>query len=409
MQVVYCAAHGGFARERVALGGGAAVFEHLVSEWSRTHPFTLHTVTPAILESRAPSGRDLIRFGERQYAAFCNEFERATTKEVLRHNPSETAVLVNDISEGPDFAKLATAGFRLFTIYHVDVVAYITNIHLRGAIRPETTVRWHRRLRPFLPAMARLVWDKQEASVRHSTGLILPSEEMREMLLRCYPECSPQKIHILPWGVFESDEAGQERLAPGALREELGIPADGRVLLTLSRISPEKGLDLLLDALIEWEGRPDYPRYPLWLVICGEAAYMQGQGFFERLKILAAKLKRTRVAFPGYVTGVKKRAMFEMADLYVFPSRHESYGLTLLEALAAGLPAVCLDHHGARSVMSGEFGRIVGPRDLRAAIAEILGMDEDARRNMGAAARSFAATQRFSESAARIAKLLAAE
>ena len=58
---------------------------------------------------------------------------------------------------------------------------------------------------------------------------------------------------------------------------------------------------------------------------------------------LAARLKRTRVVFPGYVTGERKRAFFALADLYVFPSRHESYGLTLLEALAAGLPAVCLD------------------------------------------------------------------
>ena len=40
------------------------------------------------------------------------------------------------------------------------------------------------------------------------------------------------------------------------------------------------------------------------------------------------------MVFPGYVTGERKRAFFALADLYVFPSRHESYGLTLLEALA---------------------------------------------------------------------------
>ena len=54
-------------------------------------------------------------------------------------------MLVNDISEGPDFAVLAARGFRIFTIYHVDVVAYVASIYLRGRIRPETTVRLYRR------------------------------------------------------------------------------------------------------------------------------------------------------------------------------------------------------------------------------------------------------------------------
>ena len=137
------------------------------------------------------------------------------------------------------------------------------------------------------------------------------------------------------------------------------MPDNARVLLTLSRISPEKGQDLLLEALLEWERRDDFPAYPLWLFVCGDAAFMQGQRFFEKLRERAARLKRTRVVFPGYVTGERKRAFLALADLYVFPSRHESYGLTLMEALAAGLPAVCLDTTGARSVMREEFGALV--------------------------------------------------
>ena len=94
--------------------------------------------------------------------------------------------------------------------------------------------------------------------------------------------------------------------------------------------------------------------------------------FFEKLHRRAARLKRTRVVFPGYVTGERKRAFLALADLYVFPSRHESYGLTLMEALAAGLPAVCLDTTGARSVMREEFGALVPESGLRAAIARLL-------------------------------------
>lgn len=406
MRVLYTAAHGGFARENVPLGGGGAVCDHLVAEWSRTRPFDLELVTPAILGARAPSGRDLVAYGERDYAAFCRAFGDAATAYVLRHDPSSTVVLVNDVSEGPDFATLAARGFRVFTIYHVDVVAYVASIYLRGWVAPETTVRWYGRLRPVLPSLTKLIWEKQEASVRHSRGLIVPSEGMRRILLRSYPECAPEKIHVLPWGAWDdSDPDNGAPLDPSALRREYGVPAEALVLLTLSRISPEKGQDVLLKALLEWERRTDFPRRPLWLFLCGDAAYMQGRRYLEHLKLLASRLRRTRVVFPGHVSGARKKAFFALADLYVFPSRHESYGLTLLEALAAGLPAVCLDHEGARSVMREEFGRIVQPSGLRAAIAELLG-DKSLREKMGQAARAYAATQRFSDSAARVAGLL---
>ena len=403
LTVLYTAAHGGFASQAVPLGGGAAVCDHLVEEWSRTRPFELRLITPAALGASAPSGRDLVRFGERDYARFSRAFERMATEKILRHDPATTVVLSNDVSEGPDFAALAGRGYRVYTIYHVDVVAYVAASYLRGLIRPETTVRWYPRLRLLLPAMARLVWAKQEASVRHSRGLIMPSEGMRQTMLRCYSFCPPEKIRVLPWGAWSEHFSADA--AP--LRREFGVPGDAHVLLTLSRISPEKGQDLLLDALFEWEQRDDFPGRSPWLFICGDAAFMQGQRFFDRLKRSAARLRKTRVIFPGYVTGARKAAFFAMADLFVFPSRFESYGLTLLEALAAGLPAVCLDHVGARSVMRDDFGALVKPADLRPAIARLLA-DESARQRMGQAAREFAQGERFSDRAAELAGILMA-
>ena len=405
MTVLYAAAHGGFAGQAVPLGGGAAVFDHLVEEWERTRPFALRTITPSILGGisgeEAPSGRDLVRFGEREYARFCGAFERAATEEILRHDPAETVVLSNDVSEGPDFEALARRGYRIYTIYHVDVVAYIAAIYLRGWIRPETTVRWYPRLRSLMPSLAKLIWEKQEASVRYSRGLIVPSAPMRETLLRCYASCPKEKIHVLPWGAWDLAAP----VDPEPLRREFGVPEGARVLLTLSRISPEKGQDLLLDALLEWEGRADYPSRPVWLFVCGEAAFMQGQHYLEDLKRRAARLRRTRVVFPGHVVSERKRMFLSMADLFVFPSRHESYGLTLLEALGAGLPAVCLDHHGARSVMREEFGALVRPTELRAALALLLADDSGLKR-MGEAARAFAKDERFSDRAAELARLL---
>jgi glycosyltransferase involved in cell wall biosynthesis len=209
---------------------------------------------------------------------------------------------------------------------------------------------------------------------------------------------------VLPWGAPDPLDDG----AAVDLRREYGVPDDALVLVTLSRISPEKGQDLLLRALAEWERRPDFPQRPLWLFLCGDAAFMQGVRFRRRLESLAARLRRTRVVFPGHVTGARKQAFFALADLYVFPSRHESYGLTLAEALRAGVPAICLDHHGAREVMRPECGLLV-PRDqLREGLARLLG-DAALRAQMAQAARAYGATLRFSDAAAELADLLRAE
>jgi glycosyltransferase involved in cell wall biosynthesis len=394
--ILYTAAHGGFSNEAAPLGGGAAVFDNLVADWSRTQPFSFRTITPSILAG-SPSGRELTNFGERDYARFCYAFEDAATSEILQHDPATTVVLANDVSEGPRFAELGLRGYRVFTIYHVDVVNYVAAMYLGGWIAPETTVRWERRVRPFLPRIAQLVWEKQEASVRHSKGLIVPSEGMRDVLLRCYPDCPREKIHVLPWGLLEPPLAC-DSLSVNALREEFGVPRDAKVLVTLSRISPEKGQDLLLESLLEWDP-------PIWIFICGGAAYMQGKRFLDKLKRLASRFRRARVVFPGHVTGARKRAFFALADLYVFPSRHESYGLTLLEALASGTPAVCLDSVGARSVMREEFGVVVRRHELRGAIEKLLA-DDALRGKMGGAACEFAATQKFAHTAATLAHLL---
>lgn len=402
--VYFTAAHGGFGREKAPLGGGAAVFEQLVAEWQRTQPFELRPLTPAILGANAPSGIDLTRFNELRYAEFSREFERAATDEILKIDPENAVVLANDISEGPDFRKLADRGYRIFTIFHVDVVDYVSRLYFKGRLAPETTVRWYPRLRRVMPGMAALVWDKQQAVVERSRGLIVPSQRMRDVLLRCYPSCEADKIHVLPWGNWHPAEPPDPAVVE-TLRKELRLPSNAQVVLTLSRVSPEKGQDLLLESLIEWERRAAIPAVPLYVVICGDAAFMGGQKHMAKLRKLAAKLKHVRVLFPGHVTGERKRAFFALADIYVFPSRHESYGLTLIEAMAAGLPSVSLDTYGARSVIHPDFGLIVKDHELAPAILRLLS-DREGRRRMGATAQAYAERERFSDRAAELAEIL---
>lgn len=403
MLLLYTAAHGVPGSERFPLGGGAAICRMLRDEWSATQPFPFRILGPELLGANSPSGADLVRYSESDYARFCRRLEAATTEEILRHDPRTTVVLANDVSEGPAFRRLAAAGYSIATIYHVDVVAYIANIYLRGWLTPQTTVRCYDALaRLPLPNVLRLVWEKQRDSVECSRKLIVPSAQMVDVMRACYPHLPPEKFLVLPWGSPTTSTATAEETA--ALRNEFAIPPDAHVLLALSRISPEKGQDLLLEALLEWERQPDFPTRPVYLFLCGEAAFMKGRQHLQRLQSLAARLRRVKTFFPGHVTGPRKAAFFSLADLYVFPSRHESYGLTLMEAFQAGLPAVTMDHHGARELMRPEFGAVAtSPTTLWQSIAHLL-TNPAQREAMSQAVRSFANTTPFSETAALLAK-----
>ena len=414
--VLYIAAHGGFAGQSVPLGGGAAIANLLGDEWSRSRPFDLRLIGPAILGPSAPSAHDIVSFNEHRYAAFCEAFREAATREALKYDPASTAILVNDISEGPDFERLALAGFRIVTIYHVDVVAYIASIYLRGWIRPETLTRWWERLRSLslgraAPTIPRLIFEQQRASLLWSERVIVPSSDMKSIMLRCYPETPPDRIEVLPWGCPPPPPGEAEDAGAAALRAEYGIEPGAHVLLCLSRISPEKGQDFLLRTLLEWEQAASFPSRPVWLFICGAAAFMNGRGYERRLRDLAGRLKKVRVVFPGYVTGARKLAFFSLAHVYLFPSSHESYGLTLMEALGCGLPAICRDHACARQIVAPEFGIIVpgsGPSarlGFRNAITQLL-LDDSLRDSMARSAAAWASQRPFSESAARLSALL---
>jgi glycosyltransferase involved in cell wall biosynthesis len=211
--------------------------------------------------------------------------------------------------------------------------------------------------------------------------------------------CDEDFVEVIPWGTWAADPDPEAlRTEAAAIRAEYQV--EGPIVLALSRISPEKGQDQLLLAL------RDYPE-PLTVFICGDAAFMQGRRHLEHLHRLAARLPRhVQVHFPGHVTGLRKHGFFAVAALYVFPSRHESYGLTLLEALHSGLPAVCLDHQGSRDIVRNEFGRIVKPGTLARTIHDLLSAKPGHLAGMGAAARRFALEHPFSNAAAKIAAIL---
>ena len=432
--LIFVGSHLGYPMDRTPLGGGAMVGLQLARHWKPDASWRLvvlgsgpevpvHAVEYVRL---APRAEGLVELGELEYARFCADFETETTEWILERTrefkPSETAIVVNDISEGPTLGRLTRAGYRVLSIWHVDVVDYFNKLYLRRFMAPERLTRVHEKLRAagvewILPAVLNLVFDKQRETVVHSTRIIVPSTAMVDTIKRCYGELIgdeelQRRVKVIPWGVWAEDPSEADVNRADELRDYHEIGPDTFVLMTLSRISPEKGIHLLLEALRQLETNGRLAGKDVRLFICGEPAFMMGQSYHKKVKAAAAKLKQVKVYFPGYLDAAAKRAYLRLPHLFVSPSIHESYGLNVVEAMHAGLPVLASDHYGVRDTLPAEAGRLVhyptpkkAPPLLGAAILELMS-DRAKLEKMGKAAR--AATEAMPFAAAAEAVRLAA-
>lgn len=104
-----------------------------------------------------------------------------------------------------------------------------------------------------------------------------------------------------------------------------------------------------------------------------------------------------RVAWLGELAASRLRHVYAACDLLVWPGVNEAYGMTFLEAQAAGLPAVAGDAGGVREVIrDGETGVLVGGNDCGALAKAVRGLLDDPvrRRDMGRRGRKFVRDER---------------
>jgi len=109
--------------------------------------------------------------------------------------------------------------------------------------------------------------------------------------------------------------------------------------------------------------------------------------------------------FTGFLNGEDLATAYASSDIFVFPSDSESFGNVTLEAMASGLPSVCANATGSRSlVVAGETGFLAPADDADAFAAHISALAQDAalRQRMGAAARARALTFSWEETMARM-------
>jgi glycosyltransferase involved in cell wall biosynthesis len=154
---------------------------------------------------------------------------------------------------------------------------------------------------------------------------------------------------------------------------------DDVILLYVGRISHEKQIDHL---------RPVLERVPnTRLAIVGDGP-ARGE--------LESYFAGTKTRFMGYMKGESLSQAYASADMFVFPSAMETFGLVVVEAMAAGLPVVASRVGGVRDVVEeGRTGYTFDSGDIEALVAgvEQIAVSRERITEMGSAARAFAQTQ----------------
>lgn len=198
---------------------------------------------------------------------------------------------------------------------------------------------------------------------------------------------APERITRLARGVdlasFHPDRRSRDAWKARALPE---VPCR---LLYVGRVSKEKHLEALVEALLALGPRPD-----LHLAVVGDGPYREE---------MEARLRPLGIAsFTGVLTGDDLYDIYAAGDLFVFPSLTDTFGNSVVEALASGLPCVVSDQGGpCEIVRDGQCGYVFAAKD-KGSFARTLAVaieDKQSREELRAAARNRARQFTYENSA----------
>lgn len=166
------------------------------------------------------------------------------------------------------------------------------------------------------------------------------------------------RVHVVPNGI-RLDEFDVLR-PPGSFRRAHSL-GDGPLVVFVGKITPRKGVDVLLRALALLPG-------DVQLVVAGN--FMMSE---EPIRKLVRDLGlESRVRFPGLLLGDDRNSAYVDADVVAYPSTDEIFGLVAAEALMCGAPVVVCGDSGCGELVQAAQGGLLVPYGDEAALAKAL-------------------------------------
>lgn len=208
-----------------------------------------------------------------------------------------------------------------------------------------------------MPLGSRLFFSKwMPYTYRFADAIICDSEATKSDLLQALPTQligKPVKVVHLAADQAFAPISDKERLQRIKNKYRTGQ----RFLLHVGTIEPRKNLEFLVRVFGKLLAHQ--PLCPLNLVITGKKGWYY-QGLFELVKELGLV---DRVIFTGYVPLNDMPALYSAADLFVFPSQYEGFGLPPLESMQSGTPVIVANNSSLPEVV-GEAGLLVATSNL---------------------------------------------
>lgn len=223
-------------------------------------------------------------------------------------------------------------------------------------------------------------------ALRHVSHVLSSTNAIAQDTEKAYQlHFNPEKLSIIPFGVSEACTT----ISPSEQNDSNKVN-----LLYVGRFEHRKGIDLLLEILPEL--MEEFPQ--LEIVCVGDKTLPSKDGkTYEEifLEKHGGKPWLSRINFPGYINDGELECLYANCDIFVAPSRYESFGLIYIEAMRFGKPCIGTTAGGIPEVIDDQKTGLLVPPDnaqaLKAAIEKLL-IDEDLRHKFGELGR-----ERFQE------------
>jgi glycosyltransferase involved in cell wall biosynthesis len=282
---------------------------------------------------------------------------------VISNRPLDTAYplppevrVVASSSRVPRIVWMQTMAPRLLRRLGVDV-AHFTNGMVPLAMSVPTVVTIHDMSLTMFPKYhppRRVLLNRPlvDMAARRAEAIITVSESAKRDIVRLYGS-QAERIHVVHEAAAPSFQPVRDRVVLDRVRDRYGLAE--RFVLYVGTIEPRKNLPKLIEG---FASRRKSGQLPHQLVCAGPYGWLS-----RDIEDLIARLQiEDAVRFTGYVPFEDLAALYTLAEMFVFPSLYEGFGLPVIEAMACGTPVVT-GHVAALAEVGGGAVEQVGHLD----------------------------------------------
>jgi len=187
-----------------------------------------------------------------------------------------------------------------------------------------------------------------DLAARRADAIITPSDTARRDIVRLY-NLDPSRVHVVYEAAAPSFRPVTDQVELERVRRKYHL--DERIILYVGTIEPRKNLPKLIDAFADRRKAGE---------LCHQLVCVGPYGWLSRG--IEDQIARTNLAhainFTGYVPFSDLPALYSLAEMFVYPSMYEGFGLPVMEAMACGTPVIASAAGALREIGGGAIEHV---------------------------------------------------